>query len=160
MNSRSIKNAFISVVLIFSAVKTGITKDMLLLGEIRHNYSLIETGVSLIRIKGFQYLISIGNARIKNSSDKKMLLRARSAANIKAERGLMEFIHGTDIQIREVLTSKIMVSEQNGKIDEESNEDYFEEIKERGDGLIAEVQEIGSWHENQEYFLVLGVKIN
>ena len=53
-----------------------------------------------------------------------------------------------------------MLSEQNGKIDEESNEDYFEEIKERGDGLIAEVQEIGSWHENQKYFLVLGVKIN
>ena len=135
------------------------SNELSLTEEFRKTFSPIEIGINILNVENNQYLISIERAKIKDVSNKLNILKARRSANIKAERQIMEFVHGTNVKIQEVLTIETKIINKKEKTNEFFNENYYEEIKERGEGLISNIQELGAWYEKNFYYLVLGIKI-
>ena len=140
------------------SLSDGKATNARLLMSIRGDPRLAKGGVGIVIDGNRRHLISVGMKSIKNTN-KQSILRARKIARLKAERGLLEFVEGTQIQVQEVLSTVITTKESGANTIGFVNEEFLEEIRARGSGILVDVQELGVWRYAQSLHLVLGLEL-
>ena len=126
------------------------------LKNIVKNDSMLSNGITgFIQYNDKKYLIAVGIVGIDNSSIQEKI-NAIKSARVKAKVNLSNFINNTQVQSLEQLTSIVTVISNGDKYTRVSKEEYIEIIKEKGNGLLRDITDIGEWRIDKEYFYALG----
>lgn len=120
------------------------------------------TGVKIVKLKnGNTILISIGSAVLKNNT-----LNAKSEAekiaNIRALANFASSIHGMQVSRIGKLNEKNQIIIENDKEVNKSISEHLEITDTKGNGLVKNMQVIGTWYSNDDsiFYLAIGKSIN
>ena len=126
-----------------------------LLAYIKNDDFLIEGELGFIEYNEGKYIIAVGISEIKKKS-KRGRLNARKKARLKAENKINEFINGTNVLSIKKISEKYKI---NFKTKEETKiQEHYKMIKEQSSGILKNLENIGKWHEDGEYFYAVGFK--
>ena len=151
-----------TVLLSFGPLFAG---DKELLNVVKQNELLIDD-TGFIKHNNVCYLVSVGVSEIKANTIQAKV-KAIKESRLKANKALMNFVHGTEIEsektlkIEEITTMTV----KDGKRTEMSTtekEEYLELIRSKGSGIIKRTIDIGKWksEDKKEYFYALGIVVS
>ena len=152
----------LTVLLSFGPLFAG---DKELLNVVKQNELLIDD-TGFIKHNNVCYLVSVGVSEIKANTIQAKV-KAIKESRLKANKALMNFVHGTEIEsektlkIEEITTMTV----KDGKRTEMSTtekEEYLELIRSKGSGIIKRTIDIGKWksEDKKEYFYALGIVVS
>lgn len=148
-----IKNS-IFILLIFSNILYASTfKDI-----VKKDNMLSSGFTGFTMYQNQNYLVSVGISYIENSSVKAKV-NAIKISRIKAKIKLSNFINDTNTKTMESLISVTDIIDDGKNIKRVTKEEYIEIIKEKGDGLLRNITDIGKWKIKNEYFYALGILV-
>ena len=139
--------------------------DKELLNVVKQNDLLInDTG--FIKHYNVCYLVSVGVSEIKANTPKAKV-KAIKESRLKANKALMNFVHGTELESKKILKIEEITTMtiKDGKTSEMSvkeKKEYLELIKSKGSGVIKKTIDIGKWksEDKKEYFYALGIVVS
>ena len=125
-----------------------------LLAKIKHDI-LLQDGAHLIEEKGHTFLVAVGNSKIKDKSIEAKL-HAIKGSQVKAQKAIMVFIHGSEISVTEKLIRKTLTEQtEEGKdiqVKKTRTSTRERQIQEKSDGVLASMKTLGTWREKERYF--------
>jgi hypothetical protein len=124
---------------------------------------LLQNSASVIEFEGHAYIVSVGSSHI-NGTDVQSRINTITIARTLAQKALSNFIHGTQLTVdkylkKEKTTTTLTIDGQTTTHEVKQKKQYEHIIREKGDGILVNVQELGKWREGNQYYFVLIVKI-
>lgn len=131
--------------------------------EIVKKTPLLHNGANFVEEDNTVYLVGVGKSQIRGE-DVQAKINAIKEAQLKAQKAILGFTHGTELTIEEELiktsiTTKIVV---NGNIivnDKKRTKKYDRAIKELGSGILVNLEKLGKWKEDGSYFFAYYMKV-
>ena len=111
-----------------------------------------------IEFQNHKYLVSVGITEV-TSTNIEAKINAITGAKVLAQAKLVKFIHNVKMQTKEELITKTIVTKNGKSITRNVKSQYIEIIKEKGEGILKNVIDIGKWRHNNEYFYALGIEL-
>ncbi len=124
---------------------------------------LLQNSANFIEKNGEIYLVGVGKSVIRGN-DVQAKVTAIKESQIKAQKAILNFTHGTEMTVKEELnkvttTTTLVV---NGKVvsnDRKQTKKYEQLIKELGSGILVKLKKLGKWKQDGSYFFAYYVRI-
>ena len=117
----------------------------------------------ITEFEGDIYLVSVGKSEIDGTASPQSKMNAIEEATLQAQKGIMQFIQGTQVTSIQQLENKSVTIKtiKNGEvisIDKERTKQFLTTVHEEGSGALKKVKKIGRWRDESAYYVALALK--
>jgi len=156
-------NRIIKVLLIFLFVIVSIHANKNSLFATVKKMTILHNGSNFIEDEGKMYLVGVGYSSL-SGSDTQAKINAIKEAQLFAQKAIMSFSYGTEVESNEAVEKKTITTTLviNGKIvshDKKRTKNYEQSIRESGNGILVGLKKLGKWKEKNNYFFAYYVLV-
>jgi hypothetical protein len=124
---------------------------------------VLQNSASIVVDEDKTYLVGVGRSTI-HGKDAMAKIRAIKEAQMLANKTIMSFSYGTNVEIEEDLkttktTTTLVIDGKVVNGNKKLEKKYLQRIRESGDGILVGLQELGKWMNNNKYYYAYYVLI-